>query len=239
MPRSASGYVAETELTAKIRAVPELYHPRVKCHAARGITQGTSAPTQLTEHFILMCNSSEPTTSRVWSCCGPTTSRVRSCHGAQRWFMLCWWCWVTCLVCAGPFSVPSTTLMETHNSQEEHAAASSKAWKWRIVSQKGWVDPLIGFGFKNRMDAIHVFCLDGNPKILIQAISKRICGIWCQLPSRVCTQCQDVLSTQQQLCHRCLHCALLTYGQANRNQTIAGFNSALTGMRTDWRDRNI
>lgn len=35
----------------------------------------------------------------------------------------------------------------------------------------------MGFGFKNWKDEINVFCSDGDPKILIKAISKRICGI--------------------------------------------------------------
>ena len=54
---------------------------------------------------------------------------------------------------------------------------SPKPGKGRMASKKGSVDPLIGFDFKNWKDAIKVFFLAGEPQTLIQAISKRICGI--------------------------------------------------------------
>lgn len=66
--------------------------------------------------------------------------------GVQQWWLTtCRWCWVTCLVCAGPFSVPSTIPTETHEPWEERAAAFTKAWKWENGLSKRFSGSFIRF----------------------------------------------------------------------------------------------
>lgn len=159
---------------AETRAVQEHCHLKVKRHAASGIIKGTLAHALMIQHFIPMRNNLEPTTSQVrillwWA--GSTmmhsSGDSRRVGDAESLVLS-----VLALSQSRPQSQWKPVNLERNTRQ-----LSPKPEGGRMVSQKGWVDPLIGFGFKNWKDAINVFCLDGDPKILIEVISKRICGI--------------------------------------------------------------